>query len=76
MTGTTEINTCPEAHGFIPQELTCRVRIMADVLAGVKWWRKLWRAFIGYYDCPCEGRLPCGRLSGASPTNHCTEKVR
>ena len=50
---------CPYARGFIPQELTCGLREDRD-RRNVSWWRRLGRTFTGYYDCPCEGFLPCG----------------
>ena len=61
MCGTVETNACPYAFGFIPQELECRLRSGCDRKSGVGWWRRLWRSFTGYYDCPCEGLLPCDR---------------
>lgn len=60
------INACPYAFGFIPQELICRLRIGLDGRPGVSWWRRLWRMFTGYYDCPCEGLLPCDRFRDAT----------
>lgn len=53
---------CPEARGFIPQELTCQVRVSWDRRAGVGFWKRLWRSLTGYYDCPNEGLLPCSRF--------------
>ena len=58
-----ECKICPAARGFIPQELTCQVRVTRDSRTGVGFWRRLWRILTGYYDCPMEGRLPCPRLS-------------
>lgn len=63
MGGTVETKACPYAFGFIPQELDCRMRRELDRRRGMSWWRRLWRSFTGYYDCPCEGLLPCGRFS-------------
>ena len=53
---------CPEARGFIPQELTCWARVSWDRLAGVGFWKRLWRSLSGYYNCPNEGLLPCSRF--------------
>ena len=53
---------CPEAKGWIPQELTCQALVSWDRHAGVGFWRRLWRRFTGYYDCPSEGLLPCSRF--------------
>ena len=52
---------CPEARGFVPEELTCWARLSRDRHAGVGWFRRLWRTLTGYYGCPYEGRLPCPR---------------
>lgn len=60
--GIVETKACPYAFGFIPQELDCRLRRRLDERLGVGRWRRLWRSFTGYYDCPCEGLLPCERL--------------
>lgn len=49
---------CPYAYGFIPQELSCRLRIDFDS-THISWWRRFWRTLTGYYDCPNEGCLPC-----------------
>lgn len=53
---------CPDAKGWIPQELTCQALVSWDRHAGVGFWRRLWRSLTGYYNCPSEGLLPCSKF--------------
>ena len=50
-------NVCPYAHGFIPQELTCRLRSRRD--EKLPRWKRLFRGFRGDYVCMTDGTLPC-----------------
>jgi len=59
---------CPEVRGFDPHELACHLRESADRVFGISPLRKLWRIVTGYYDCPCEGALPCPRFKDITET--------
>lgn len=56
---------CPYAQGFDPHELTCGLAVAAD--ANLPWWRRFFRAIIGWHDCPHHGELSIGVTGNPVP---------
>jgi hypothetical protein len=59
--GITETSICPYAHGFIPQELICKLRV--EEYSGLPWWTRLGKSLGGAYNCMTDGELPCPVLA-------------